>query len=1094
MVLSPTRLLAAAAGAALAAGVLIPAVTAGAATRAGFVAHPASLVDPIIGTSGAVDDFPGAGVPFGMLQWSPDTPSRPAGGGYEYNDKSVTGFSLTHISGPGCPAAGDIPILPTSGAVPTNPSAATLPLDHAAETAQAGYYKLAAGGITTELATTTRSGAARFTFPKGAESNLLLKLSDSAAGSSGTRFQVLNDTEIQGSVTSGDFCGATDTYTVFFDMKFDRPITGYGTYQNSMVSAGAKQATVNATVRPKVTPKTIRPRSSNGVTRPAPNVSGKTSSGKTAAVQPPVVGSDGAYVSFDTSSQQVVQANVAISYVSNANAKQNRVKENSSFDFDTVRSAAHTAWNDLLGKIQIGGGDTSAQKTFYTAMYHALLHPNVFSDSNGQYAGFDGQVHKVTSGHVQYANYSGWDIYRSQVQLAAMVAPRQTSDSIRSMLNQYDQTGQLPKWALNNGESYVMVGDPADAIIADAYAFGARDFDTSKALSAMLREANQPNNVRPGLTQYLNLGYLPSDMNYGCCNFYGSVSTQQEYNTADYAISAFASSLGDTSTANTFAQRANNWQNVFNPATNYLEAKNSDGAFPAGFSPTTSNGFVEGTSAQYTPMEPFDIAGLIAAAGGKANWIAKLNSLTANITHPTAANADFGNEPSIEIPWEYDYAGAPWQAQSTVRQIQQQIFTNTPAGIAGNDDLGTMSAWYVFSALGFYPETPGTADLAVGSPVFASAKIHLPSGKVLKIDAPNAATDAPYVTGMTVNGGPWTHAYLSPSVVCKGGTIGFTLSTTADKNWGSQPADAPPSNTSGLASALGFTSNSVVVAAPGSSTTLQLGARNLTANKQPVSWWAMPGSGLVTGPAGGTLLLGKNGTQSQTVSVTAPSTEGRYYQTFSFRDQDGNVLPSVTIELDVAKPGELWPYYNNAGVSMDGTATAASYDGDGYSYSANQLSAAGVMPGSTVKADGLSYLWPNTKPGDLDNIEAGGQTVPLAGAAGATKIGILGSATNASPGADGDVVITYTDGSTQTVHLGMTDWTLGGGAISAPSYGNTIAVTTNYRNTSNGGRDTVKAYLFSATANLTAGKTVASISLPTDVGGGQLHVFAFATG
>jgi len=1098
MVVRPSRLLSVAAGSALVASVLLPATPAGAATTH-YVSDPATLVNPIIGTSGAVDDFPGADTPFGMVQWSPDTPSRPAGGGYEYNDKSVTGFSLTHVSGPGCGASGDFPILPTSGALPANPDAATLPLDHSAETAQAGYYKLTGAGITTELTATTRSGAGRFTFPKASEANLILKLSDSAAGSSGTRFQVINKHEIQGQVTSGNFCGANDTYTAFFDMTFDQPITGYGTYQNSSVAAGVSSSTVHATVAPKTKPSDTLPRSSNGVARPRPNVSGKSPAAQSPAVkspaaQPPTLNSDGAYVSFNTSRNQVVQANVGLSYVSNANARQNRLKENRTFAFDSVRRAAHSAWKKILDKIRIGGGDTTAQQTFYTAMYHALLHPNVFSDDNGQFAGFDGQTHRVTRGHVEYANYSGWDIYRSQVQLAAMVAPQQTSDSVRSMLNQYDETGQLPKWALNNGESYVMVGDPADAIIADAYAFGARDFNTGQALTAMLTEANKPNNIRPGLTQYLNEGYLPVDGSYGCCNFYGSVSTQQEYNTADHAISSFAAALGNSSVANTFATRANNWQNVFNPATNYLEAKTTKGAFASGFSPTTSNGFVEGSSAQYTPMEPFDIAGLIAAAGGKHNWIAKLNSLSANIKHPTAANADFGNEPSIEIPWEYDYAGAPYLTQSTVRAIQQQIFTNSPAGIAGNDDLGTMSAWYVWSALGFYPETPGTADLALGSPLFSDIAISLPSGKKLTISAPAAAASKPYVHAMTVNGSSWSRAYLDPSVVSQGGSIGFSLSNRPNRSWASAPGDAPPSDTRGLATALGFSSSSVVVAAPGSAATLRLGARNLSQSKQTVSWRAVATPGLTTGPGSGTLLLGKAKDASQSVSISVPATEGRYYQTFTFTDAVGNPLPSVTVEIDAAKPGELWPYYNNTGVAQDGKSFSASFDGDGYSYSAAQMTAAGVGPNATISADGLNYTWPDQAFGTPDNIEAGGQVVPLAASAGASKIGILGSATNASPGSDGDFTVTYTDGSTSTVHLGLTDWTLGGGSQSTPVYGNTIAVTTNYRDTASGGRDSVKAYLFSAVGAIDSSKTVASVTLPSNVGGGQLHVFAFATG
>ncbi|RKR72993.1 lectin [Frondihabitans australicus] len=1105
MAVRPRRIALGASVAVIAAGVFVPGVAAQAATP--YVASPASLVDPIIGTSGAVDDFPGADVPFGMVQWSPDTPSRPSGGGYEYNDKTVTGFSLTHISGPGCAASGDVPILPTSGALGSNPGAATLPLDHSAETAQAGYYKLAASGITTELTTSLHTGSARFTFPKNDQSNLTFKLSDSAAGSSSTRFQVISPTEVQGSVTSGNFCGATDKYTVNFDMVFDQPITGYGTYQNSTVQQGAKSLDITKNLAPRVKQQaTLQPKSSNGVAQSRPDVSGKATPSAGAAtpkqnavVSPPVSGADGAYVSFDTSSNQQVQANVGISYVSTANAKKNRVAEDPSFAFDAQHTAATKSWNDMLSKIQIGGGDTTAQKTFYTAMYHALLHPNVFSDVNGQYEGFDNVVHTAAKGHAEYANYSGWDIYRSQVQLAAMVAPQQTSDSIRSMLNQYDQTGQLPKWALNNGESYVMVGDPSDAIIADAYAFGATDFNTAAALKDMETEATTPNNVRPGLTDYLDTGYLPLDGTYSCCNYYGAVSTQQEYNTADHAISTFAAALGKKSVAQTYAARSNNWENVFNPASNYLEPKLESGAYAAGFTPTSSNGFVEGSSAQYTPMEPFDIKGLSEAAGGNAAWIAKLDSLTSTIKNPTAANADFGNEPSIEIPWEYDYVGAPYRTQEVVRQIQQQIFTNQPAGIAGNDDLGTMSAWYVWSALGFYPETPGTTDLALGSPVFAKAAIHLPSGKTLTITGNGASVSNPYVQSMTsaatgAKAASWSHAYLQPGLITSGGTVNFTLGSTPNTSFASAAADAPPSDTTGLSTALGFAKQSVVVTQPGTPATVTIGARNLTAKAQTVSWTGAGGTGVTVGPTSGSLVLKKSADGTAQVSVNAPTTEGRYDATFSFRDATGNPLPKVVVEIDVAKPGSLWPYYNDQGVASDGASTSGSFDGEGWSYSQQALAAAGVTAGGTVTSNGLSYTFPTPTTDGLDNIQAGGQTVPLAGAAGATRFGILGAAANGNPGSEGTFVITYTDGSTQSITMGLTDWTLNGGGATTPADGNTIAATTPYRDTSSGGRDTVNAYLFTADAALQAGKTVQSVTLPSTVTNGSLHVFAFAVG
>jgi len=1105
---------------ALGASSLISSASAHAAA-ASYLADPASAVDPIIGTSGTVDDFPGADVPFGMVQWSPDTPSRPSGGGYEYKDKTVTGFSLTHVSGPGCGAAGDIPILPTTGAISASPSSQTLPLDHTAEHATAGTYSLAAGGISTKLTTTTRSGMAQFTFPAGTASNLLFKLSGSANGTTSTHFQVISSTEVAGWVTSGKFCGATDAYNVYFDMTFDAPFTSNGTWTNSTsVQAGARSLNQTATVKAPATgaqkSATVQPRSSNGVTRPRPLVhpTGKTTkvykskaakhaaalaqklaksaTAKAAAATPPVSGAAGAYLTFDTTQNQTVQAKVGLSYVGTANAKANRVAENAGWDFNAVSTAAHASWNQLLQKIEIGGGTAAEQKVFETALYHSLLHPNVYSDANGQYMGFDGQVQTTPDGRAEYANVSGWDIYRSQVQLAAMVAPVQTSDAIRSMLDQYDQTGQLPKWALNNGETYVMVGDPADSIIADAYAFGARDFDTAHALEAMQIEANQPNNIRPGLDYYQSKGYLPLDGTYGCCNFYGQVSTQQEYNTADYAISSFAKALGDTDTADLFARQANNWQNVFNPGTGYLQARYADGRFAGGFTPSTSTGFVEGTSAQYTPMEPFNIAGLAAADGGNANWISKLDSLTSKITNPGPLNADFGNEPSIEIPWEYDYVGVPYKTQALVRQIQQQIFTATPAGIAGNDDLGEMSSWYVFSALGFYPETPGTSHLALGSSVFTDVKVHLATGNTLTITAPNAADDNPYISSMTVDDSSWAHAYLPDDLVTAGGTVNETLSATANTSFGSALKDAPASDTTGLAAALGYTTGSTVVVAPGATGTITIGARNLKSSAQNVTWSIASGSGLTPSPTSGTFQLGANGDGTRAVTITAPATEGRYTLTINYRSGTGAALPAVTTEVDVAKPGALWPYYNNAGIASDGVSGASNFDGDGYAYSSQQLTAAGITPGGTVTANGITFTMPNTKPGDLDNIEAGGQTVPITGTA-VSKIGFIGSATNASPGSTTNVTVNFSDGSSQVVKIGLSDWTLGGGAVSSPSYGNAIAASTSYRDTTDGGKQTVKTYLFEADAALTGGKTVTSVTIPAATDDGQFHVFAIGT-
>jgi putative alpha-1,2-mannosidase len=573
-------------------------------------------------------------------------------------------------------------------------------------------------------------------------------------------------------------------------MVFDQPFTGQGTAAakgttNTAPTSG-KLASKNAAEKPN------KPRLHNSMPKAA-TPSGTPSGTSSDAAKPQAAASSG-HVTFDTTSNRVVQAKVGVSYVSTANAVANRTAENAGWNFDSTKAAAQSAWNSALGKVQIAGGSADQQTIFYTALYHSLLHPNVISDTNGQYYGFDGKTHTVDSGHTAaYANYSGWDIYRSQAQLEALVDPQAASDTAQSMVDDYAQTGIFPKWSENNGESYVMVGDPADAIIADYHAFGATGFDTATALADMAAQASTTNNDRPGLN-YLNTpGYMPHDGSYGCCNFYGPVSTTLEYDTADFALSAFAGALGNTGVQQTYLNRSQDWRNVLNPASGFVEPRNANGAWTGGFDPTSGTDMVEADSWIYTGMVPFDVGGLAAAKGGAA---AMNDYLDTTLRSYTGADgyAWVGNEPSIELPWEYDYTGEPYQTQATVRNVQDQIWTNTPGGLAdGNDDLGAMSAWYVWSALGMYPMTPGTSDLALGSPLFTQAVVTLPSGKTLTVNGNGAADNAPYVQSAAWNGAAWNNAYAPTSAITAGGTLDFTLGTTANTSWASGASSAPPS-------------------------------------------------------------------------------------------------------------------------------------------------------------------------------------------------------------------------------------------------------------------------------------------------------------
>jgi predicted alpha-1,2-mannosidase len=1046
--------------------------TAAASAAPAFVRDPASLVNPIVGTSGGVDTFPGPDMPFGMMQWSPDTPSRPAGGGYEYNDTNTLGFSLTHISGPGCGAYGDVPILPTVGAIDSNPTNDTVNFSHKNETARLGYYSVKlANGVTTSLTDSTHSGIGTFAFPAGTQSNLLFKLSDSADTVAGDTAHVVGDDEVVGSVTAGQFCGAPTSwernYTLHFDVKFSQPFTAHGTWV-SPASGARRTAGLKVHGAPAAT---------------------HTAKASTASSP------DGLYVTFDTSIKQTVTAKVGISFTSDANAALNLRAEIPGWNFDAVRAANHNAWNNVLGRIQIAGQTPIAQTQFYTALYHALLHPNAFSDVNGQYMGFDGRIHTTPKGHVEYANYSGWDIYRSQVQLMAMVAPRQTSDEVRTMLDDYAQTGMMPKWNLGGGESYVMVGDPADGIIADAYAFGARDFNVRQALSDMIHEADATTNIRPGEATREKYGYLPYDGSYACCNFYGPVSTQLEYDTADYAIASLANSLGEHADYTKYASRAQDWQNTFNPAIGYLQAKYASGQWVPGFAPGTSAGFVEGSSAQYTPMVNFNLHQLITADGGTYAYNHMLDGLLSNLTHPNSTNADLSNEPSVEIPWEYDYTGEPYKTQAVVRQAQQQLYFDAPVGQDGNDDLGEMSSWYVWSELGMYPETPGTDTLVLGSPVFTRTAIHLGDGRTVTVDAPQAMPGNPYVQDLTVNGAAWNKPWLTFADLTHGATLDYDLAGTPNTSWGAAPAAAPPSDGTGEHDGyVAATGPAQPVVKPGGSTTASVQVRNISAAPITVRWQASTTNGATVTPASGTLTVKPGDIGSAPVTIVTGSADGWNTVTFTGTDANGMLANADNgVRVAGAVAGEMWPYYDNVGVTQDGTSGGGGFDGGGWTYSANALAALKITPGSTVTSNGVTYTWPNVANGTADNVEAIGQTIPLALPAGSGTLGLLGAANNAaSNGATGTLTITYTDGSTQQAPIVFSDWTLGAGS-ETPAPGDTVVANTPYRD-NGGGRQNIHTYLFAFDVKLTAGKTVASVTMPGNNGSGLIHVFAFGSG
>jgi predicted alpha-1,2-mannosidase len=920
-----------------------------------FVSDPTALVDPFVGTGsggavvGPVDMFPGAAAPFGMLDWSPDTPSRPSSGGYNYADSSTIGLSVTHASGAGCGIEGDLPILPTVGAIGTNPTATTEPFSHTDETAHPGSYstKLGTGSsaIGVNVATTTRTGIGQFSYPASAEANMLFKVGDSQAFVSDANVSIVGDDEVSGAITEGKFCDMPNSSTVYFVARFDRPFTSYGTWNGTTVNANSRAMTSRNTSKAKA--------------------KAKSSTAPAARLNTGTTGPDsGAYVGFDTTSDATVNMQVSVSYVSTANAQANLTAEEHGFNEAAVAAQTRARWRKLLGEIQVGGGTHDQQVQFYTALYHALLDPSTFSDANGQYLGMDGKVHQTARGQAQYSEFSGWDIYRSEIPLLAAVAPKETSAMAQSLVNDAEQGGWLPKWPVADSYTGMMGGDSADAIIAEAYAFGARDFDTTAALAAMVKGATQVQDgsdlgqgyyeERPGLDSDLANGYVVNDsVNSGSAVPDGT-SLTLEYATDDYAIAAFAQNLGQANTYRTFLGRSQNWTNVYNVDSGFLQPRDANGNFPAG-NPVTDglssfgqSGFQEGNAAQYAWMVPQDLHGLVTAMGGDAAATARLDTFfQQDNVGPNDPYYWAGNEVDLLAPWVYDYSGAPYKTQAEVHKLLDNVYADTPDGEPGNDDLGAMSSWYVWGALGMYPETPGAGVLALGAPLFPMVRLNLPNHQ-LSLNAPNAS-DQGYINQLAVNGRTVNQDWLPAGDLVGGSHSGSTrvdyaITTTPNTTWAASNADEPPSYAAGpfsfptgVVPAQVTSSPSNLTATAGSSTpatltfTLGVGAYGgKAASIKQLNWTAVPPAGVTVSPASGTAQV-TNGVATASVSfVVAPdATQGFSSVGFALTSTPAVPLSTLPVPLAVIGSGDTATVCTSLGTTNVDNGLTQQEGGDG---------------------------------------------------------------------------------------------------------------------------------------------------------------------
>ncbi len=708
-------------------------------------------VNPFIGTGGHGHTFPGATAPFGMVQLSPDTRLKGWDGcsGYHYSDQKIYGFSHTHLSGTGVPDYCDILIQPYLREVNLSPEGYAAPFDKEGETAELGYYSVllnpnTVAEIFVELTATERVGVHRYVFPSYREfAHLLIDLRhrDEVLASS---LSVISDRELVGYRVSSAW--AKDQ-RLYFAIRFSRP------FYNARI--------FDMTLDPIRSQRTVTSRAILSL------------------------------LDFHNYEGTPIVVTVALSPVSVQNARRNLDVECNHFNFDSVRIETQRKWAAFLGKMEVTGADREEHVyNFYTALYHTMIAPNLYTDVNREYRGRDKEIYK-TEDSDYYTVFSLWDTYRALHPLLNILEPKRTNDFIRTFLRQYEQGGLLPIWELSACETDCMIGNHAIPVIADAWRKGIRDFDARQALQAMLTSAQQD---RYGMKWYKALGYIPADQEAE------SVSKTLEYAFDDWCVAQMALALGEKAIADTFLQRAQFYKNLFDPTTRFFRAK-SNGTWHAPFDPFEVNfNYTEANAWQYRFAAPHDVSGMIQLFGGPAAFASALDSLFAAPPKTTGRHqADItgligqyvqGNEPSHHIAYLYNYAGQPWKTQRRVRQIMDELYANRPDGLSGNEDCGQMSAWFVFSALGFYPVVPGSDQYVIGTPIFERATLHLDNGNTFTIIAKGTSSKRCYIAKAYWNGQPWTRSWITHDMIMGGGELRFEMSDKPT-DWGKAQADWP---------------------------------------------------------------------------------------------------------------------------------------------------------------------------------------------------------------------------------------------------------------------------------------------------------------
>ena len=687
----------------------------------------AHKVNTLIGTRGVGLTsgylYPGATYPFGMVQFTPTYFAKRGG------------FVINQLSGGGCSHMGNFPTFPVTGKLDSSPENI---LDYrvgiCGEQGHAGYYEATVQeAVKARLTVTERTGMARYEYPAGeAFGTVIIGAGIAATPIEQAAVVITGPNSCEGYAEGGSFCGVRTPYKVYFVAEFDARAVTTGIWKEDRLTPGGRFA------------------------------EGSES---------------GVYFTFDLTENRNVQYKIGVSYVSVENARANLAAENAGWDFAAVQHAAERRWNDYLGLIEAEGTDPDRTTQFYTHLYRVLIHPNACSDVNGEYMGADFRVHRSRS--KQYTSFSNWDTYRTQIQLLSMLAPDVASDVVLSHQHFAEQSGgAFPRWVMANIETGIMQGDPTPILIANAWAFGAQDYDPFPLFQIMRRNAEVPGakaqdvEERPGLKQYLEKGYY-------------NASEQLEYTSSDFAIGQFAlHACGDEFASWRYFHYARSWKNLYNPQTGWLQSRNADGSWkPLG------EDWRESTYKNYFWMVPYDLAGLIETMGGKAAAEKRLDEffvrLDAGYNDPWFAS---GNEPSFHIPWVYNWLGRPDKTSKVINRILNEQYTSAPDGLPGNDDLGTMGAWYVFACTGLYPMIPGVGGFTLSTPVFDKVVIHLKHGD---ITITGGSEKQIYTTALKLDGKPYGSTWIGWDALRNGATLEYTTSAKPSGNWGR--TQLPPS-------------------------------------------------------------------------------------------------------------------------------------------------------------------------------------------------------------------------------------------------------------------------------------------------------------